>query len=304
MMRSSSQLIAMNDPRIERCWKELQRAERVLLAAGSGLSVDAGINYSDTAYFARRFPAMARRGFRMQYELIGYQGWSEALKWGFLADHVYAVRYETPPHPVYTKLLRLVDGKEYFIITSNVDGMFAKSGFAEERVYTPQGSYARYQCLKPCTSETWPLKPVIDRILPAIDPATQEITAPSLIPFCPNCGGPVFMNVRGGNWFVEEPYLEQRERFVEWVHESVSQPLLVLEIGSGFNTPGVIRWPMEQITYQHPDAHLVRVNRDHPQLPAELAGRATAIRSSAINVITALASRLDASAAPPPAPAS
>jgi NAD-dependent SIR2 family protein deacetylase len=273
---------------IEMCWTQLCQAEQVIIAAGSGMSVDAGIDYTDTAYFARQFPAMTRRGFRSQYDLIGYQGWSEGLKWGYLAAHVDAVRFQTPPHPVYTELLNLVKQKNYFVITTNVDGMFARSGFNEARIFTPQGDYARYQCLKPCTTQTWPTRPLLERILPTINPGTQEITNPHVIPYCPNCGGPVFLNVRGGNWFVEEPYLEQGEYFSQWVDESETHSLLIIEIGSGFNTPGVIRWPMENITSQHPQAHLLRVNRDYPQIPTELLGKATALQTRGRAFIHAL----------------
>lgn len=279
------------DEALARCARLLHAADYVLIAAGSGLSVDAGIDYTDQAYFARRWPAMVKRGFRRQYDTIGYRDWSEALQWGFLADHVNEVRFLTPAQPVYEKLRALVNSNDTFVITTNVDGQFAKSGFAEERLYTPQGNYALYQCLTPCTRETWPFKPVIDRILPTIDRATQEITDPSVIPHCRHCGGPVMMNVRGGDWFIEEPYLEQRGRFVEWVNNSVNGSLLILEFGSGFNTPGVIRWPMERIAYQHPNAHLVRVNRDYPQAPAELGEKAITIQARAIEVIEGLTAR-------------
>jgi NAD-dependent SIR2 family protein deacetylase len=185
----------------------------------------------------------------------------------------------------------LMADRDYFVITTNVDCMFAKSGFAEERIFTPQGNYALFQCLTPCTRETWPFKPVIDRILPTIDPATQEITDPSVIPHCPNCGGPVMMNVRGGDWFIDEPYLGQYRRYVDWVNASAAGRLLILEFGSGFNTPGVIRWPMEDIADRHPDAHLIRVNRDYPQVPAELGDKAMGVQARSVQVINTLVAR-------------
>ncbi len=267
---------------------KLRHADHVLIGAGAGMSADAGIDYADEAYFARRFPAMLQYGLRCQYETIGFQGWSEAVQWGFLADHVNAVRFESQPQPNYTQLLSLVAGKDHFVITSNVDGMFAKSGFDESRIYTPQGSYALYQCLTPCTTQTWPFKPILDRILPAIDPATQAVTDPALIPLCPNCGGPAFLNVRGGSWFIEEPQREARARYVDWVNATADGTLLVIEIGSGFNTPGVVRWPMEQITDWHDQAHLLRVNADYPQISVELADRATAIQARGREVIAML----------------
>jgi NAD-dependent SIR2 family protein deacetylase len=197
------------------------------------------------------------------------------------------IRFQTPPHEVYTSLFRLVEQKEHFVITSNVDGMFVKGGFAEKRVFTPQGDYARYQCLTPCTTETWPVAPIIERILPTIDPATQEITDLTAIPRCPRCGGPVFANVRGGPWFVEEPYLEQEQRFTDWVTASSEKRLVILEIGAGFNTPGVIRWPLEQITHTFDETHLIRVNLDYPEVPRVLAAKATSLCMRGRDVIHA-----------------
>ncbi|MNR90149.1 NAD-dependent protein deacetylase [compost metagenome] len=277
---------------------KLRRADHVLIGAGAGMSVDAGIDYADEEYFARRFPAMLQYGLRCQYQTIGFQDWSEAVQWGFLAEHVNAVRFESRPQPNYTQLRSLIGDKDHFVVTSNVDGMFAKSGFDEERIYTPQGSYALYQCLEPCSDQTWPFKPVIDRILPKIDPATQAVTDPDLIPRCPACGGPAFLNVRGGSWFLESPQAVQRKRYVDWVNSTADGTLLVIEIGSGFNTPGVIRWPMEQITDWHEQAYFVRVNADYPQVPVSLADRAIAIQARGRDVIAMLYAQLqgDASA--------
>jgi NAD-dependent SIR2 family protein deacetylase len=272
---------------VARCCELIREADGILIGAGAGLSADAGVDYTDTADFARLFPAMVRRGFRMQAELIGYTGWSPAVQWGYLATHVNEVYFKSPPHPVYKRFLELVQEKDYFVMTSNADGMFIKNGFDEARLFTPQGSYALLQCLKPCSHATWPTKPVIDRILPCIDPWTQEVTDPGVIPRCPRCGGPVFMNVRGGAWFLEDPYVGQAERFSEWVGRKRGR-LLVLEIGAGFNTPGVIRRPMERIVHAHPGAHLVRVNLQWPQVPREIADRSVPLQCSAMEAITAV----------------
>jgi NAD-dependent SIR2 family protein deacetylase len=276
------------DPEIvNRCCDLIREADGILIGAGAGLSADAGLDYTDTARFARLFPAMVKRGFRMQAELIGYTGWSPAVQWGYFAIHVNEMRFKAPPHPVYGRLLDLVRNKDYFVMTSNVDEMFVKNGFEEERVFTPQGSYALMQCLKPCTNTTWPTKPIISRILPNIDPDTQEVTDPEVIPRCPNCGGPVFMNVRGGDWFLEDPYVEQAERFSEWVRRKRGR-LLALEIGAGFNTPSVIRWPIERVVHFHPEAHLIRVNLQWPQVPKEIAHRSLSSQCSAMKAVTAL----------------
>jgi len=127
---------------------------------------------------------------------------------------------------------------------------------------------------------------MIDRILPTIDPATLTVTDSSVIPHCPHCGGSVFMNVRLDSSFIDEPYDEQRERSNHWLLEAQHQRLLVIEIGAGFNTPSVVRWPMEDIVSTIPQAQFVRINLTHPELPSEIADKSIAL---AVDVGTALA---------------
>lgn len=276
------------DRDIRRCCELLSDCDCVLVGAGAGLSVDAGIDYMDTASFANQFPAMVRRGFQRKAELMGYTGWTPEVKWGYLSVHVNDVRFQAPPHPVYRRLLDLVCDKDYFVITSNVDGMFFKSGFAHDKVFTPQGDYALMQCETPCQHRTWPTKPIIDRILPAVDPNSQEVTDPDVIPRCPYCGGEVFMNVRAGNWFLENPYEKQAESFSRWIDRSRNSRLLVIEVGAGFNTPSVVRWPMELIVHTLPRAHLVRVNLRWHQVPEVISNRALPLQCRAIDAITAI----------------
>jgi NAD-dependent SIR2 family protein deacetylase len=266
----------------------LGECDRVLIGAGAGLSAAAGIDYTDPVSFARLFPAMVRRGFRARHELIGYPGLSPAAHWGYWATHVADVRYGPRPHPAYGRLLDLVSGKDYFVLTSNVDAMFPRNGFDETRLYAPQGDYASMQCLAPCRSETWETWPVLEGLLPAIDPMTQEVTDTSLIPRCPNCGGEVFMNVRAGHWFVEEPSAEQMERFMQWMRGALEQPLLVIEIGAGFNTPSVVRWPMERIVYSNLRAQFVRINLSHPEVPDGIADRSVSINADAAAAVDTL----------------
>ncbi|MDG4554388.1 MAG: NAD-dependent protein deacetylase of SIR2 family [Candidatus Competibacter sp.] len=273
---------------IQRCRDLLRQANAVLIGAGAGLAVEAGIDYMDTKSFARDFPGMVKLGFRRRAELMGYSDWSPELKWGYLAANVNQVRFQASPHPVYARLLDLVREKEYFVVTSNVDGLFTKNGFAEDRLFTPQGDYALMQCQTPCSNAVWPSWPAIERILPKIDPATQVVTDSSVLPYCPNCGEDVIMNVRGGRWFIEDPYREQAERLDRWLDNSHDRDLLVLEIGAGFNTPSVIRWPMERIVHAHPRAHLIRVNLQYPQVPREIAGKSVMLQGSAMGAVTAI----------------
>lgn len=182
---------------------------------------------------------------------------------------------------MYSDLRRLVEslGVEYTIMTSNADGLFAQSGFDRERIFTPQGSYARFQSLAPCSADAYfDSMPWVERALPHLDLHDPRIPAdrPDLIPKCERCGGEVFMNVRGGDWFLETPYLEAEKRYKQQVEEILARAeqegkrVVVLELGSGFNTPSVIRYPSEMLGQR---AELVRVNKDHAEIHSQVSGR-------------------------------
>lgn len=265
----------------------IDEADRVVIGAGSGLSAAAGFDFGDQADFAARFPALVKRGLKAAYEMIGYSDLSEAAFWGFWAVHVTQMRFADGRNPVYDGLLRLVHGKDCFVLTSNVDAMFVRNGFDPDRVWSIQGDYAFMQCLRPCTKEAWPNAPAIRRALGAIDPDSQEVADPACIPHCIRCGGNVFLNVRGGAWFVEEPYYPQMERWHAWFGGKSNEHLPLLDVGSGYNTPGIVRWPMEQIAMHVPTARLVRVNLHDARVPSALGPRGVSVPADAREAIVA-----------------
>ena len=269
---------------LKKCKELIDAADSVLISAGAGMSVPAGINYFDTQKFAELFPALVKKGYKMQYELIAHHavnhrmGWTPSVMWGYLAMHVNYVYYEIQEDRTYQQLYSLVRDKDYFVMTTNVDGLFVQNGFSKDNIYTPQGSFSRIQCINRCSEETWDVKPMIDKMLSHIDPITQEETDPSVIPTCPRCGGDMFLNVRGGNWFVDQPYKKQNVALNKWVNNTMDKKLVVLDIGTGFNTPGVVRWPAENIVNQHPNASLIRINLDDARVPIKILSKSISIK--------------------------
>jgi NAD-dependent SIR2 family protein deacetylase len=263
----------------------VSESPKVLVGAGAGLSVAAGIDYTDEDDFAKQFPALVRRGLRARYQLIGYDLLSEAALWGYWSSHVQEIRFARRQSTVYQQLFELLEHKDYFVLTSNVDAMFARHGFDTSRVCSIQGDYANMQCLKPCRQVVWPSRPDVERLVATTDPVTQEITDLQMIPRCPHCGGDVFLNVRAGGWFVDAPYLPALTKLNEWLRNVGDSHLLVLDVGSGFNTPSVVRWPMERVAAHIPTARLVRINLDHPEVPPELGARALSIGLNAADTI-------------------
>jgi NAD-dependent SIR2 family protein deacetylase len=263
----------------------LDEADRVLIGAGAGLSADAGVDYTDEVDFAAKYPALVARGLRAAYQMIGYSDLPVEAFWGYWLTHVEQVRFGDGRRRVYELLRELVADRDCFVLTSNVDALFARNGFPPERICSIQGDFAFLQCLTPCSDALWPSRPVLDALLPAIDPATQSLRDAQLAPACPRCGGAMFFNVRGGGWFVDAPWRRQFADLREWLPSASNERLLVLDIGSGFNTPGVVRWPMERTAAAIPTSRLIRINRNEPAFQVRLPGRALSIAGGALEVL-------------------
>ncbi len=163
---------------------------------------------------------------------------------------------------------------DYFVHTSNVDDHFLRSGFDPSRLYTPQGSFSFYQCLQPCRPDAvWPSRPMLDVALPLVNKHTGELPS-NAVPLCRHCGGPTMGNVRGGRWFLHHGlYDAQQDRLLQWMDgvRRAGKRLAVLEVGVGFNTPSVTRFPMEAIVREHGDAGvLIRVNPTDGDVPDDI----------------------------------
>lgn len=269
----------------------LKNSDKILIGAGAGLSAAAGLSYLDEELFKQFQPEMAAMGYHYPYELFQHEndGWPQAREWAYLIRHINFVRHTFPAADLYGKLLKIVENKDYFVVTSNCDRQFMRAGFSMDRVFEAQGSYDRLRCTANCTRETWEIKPYIDKLLPLIDSETFMISDESAIPYCPYCGAPLYTAFRAF-----EGYKKEQERYVNWLESTNGFKLCIVELGVGFNTPGVIRWPFERLTYLHDNAHLFRINKEYREwpghggysdIPSELEDRSTPMPFNAKEVI-------------------
>lgn len=278
--------------KIEALNREMKLADRILIGAGAGLSAAAGLSYFNEDAFKKYYPDMAARGFHFPYELVGRgdDEWSIGRKWAYWATHINYVRNIFPPAELYKKLLSLLEGKEWFVVTSNADRQFMRCGFDMERVFEYQGHYDTLACSKNCCGRTWDNHEALEKVLQNIDHEAFECP-PEALPRCPACGELAEMGFRPDNWALG------RDRYVKFVNASEGKRLCMIEFGVGFNTPGVIRWPFERICAAIERSTLFRVNRGYrdypghpgyPQVPMELGNRAVSIDCDAAEVIQTL----------------
>jgi len=256
----------------------MREYDHVLIVAGAGLSVfpkDLRQNvYVSKEDFKYRYPHV--KGYETSYDamtLFFDPSLDLNTKWGYQAQHMDNMSAKFKPNRAYAYLRKFVETKKtYSVLTSNVDACFVRSGFDPKRVYTPQGEWTYYQCLRRCTEKSvWPSREMLDKILPTIENGVVK----SEVPACRVCGSKLtFGNVRGGDWFIHSPYEEARKRFVKWAEERVrskTDRVLVIEIGAGFNTPTVTRYPCESFVRELGErGALIRINPTDPMVPSDL----------------------------------
>lgn len=186
--------------------------------------------------------------------------------------YVYVNRYKAKANPLYTKLHDFVKHKDYFVLTTNVDHQFQLAGFDKSRLFYMQGDYGLLQCSVPCHNKTYDNEQLILKMVRE----QKDCRVPTqLIPKCPVCGRNMEMNLRADDRFVQDDgWYQHAELYQEFLEKTKGQKLLLIEIGIGFNTPAIIRYPFEKMTYLSKDTHLVRINKDYPIYPQELVGKA------------------------------
>jgi NAD-dependent SIR2 family protein deacetylase len=237
----------------------LKEADGVLIGAGAGLSTAAGIRY-DGDDFRREFrPWIDRYGITDLYSSGFYPFATEEEYWACWARHIWFCRYRPDGLPLYRTLLRLVDDKDYFVFTTNVDAQFQKSGFAADRIFACQGDYGLFQTESGRTKKLYPNEQMVNRMMAA----TTHCRIPTaLIPRDAATGEKLVPNLRVDDRFVEDDHWHrQADRYRQFVEHHRKGRLVLLELGVGFNTPGIIRYPFEQMATSYPHTALVRFNQ-------------------------------------------
>ena len=257
---------------LERLKKALDAADAVVIGAGAGLSASAGFVYSGER-FTRNFADFAAKyGFQDMYSGGFYPYPSQEELWAYWSRYIYINRYQDAPKPVYAHLLQLVQDKDYFVLTTNVDHCFQKAGFDKKRLFYTQGDYGLFQCSEPCCQETWDNEDAVR----AMYAQQRDMRVPTaLLPVCPHCGRPLSMNLRADDTFVEDAgWHAAAERYAQFLRTRAGQRMLFLELGVGSNTPVIIKYPFWQMTAQNPEATYACLNLSEAVSPREISHRA------------------------------
>ncbi len=262
---------------IEQLKLALDQADAVVVGAGAGLSTSAGLTYSGERFQKNFGDFIEKYGIQDMYSGGFFPFESLEEYWAWWSRHIMVNRYERAPRPVYERLLALVEGKDYFVLTTNVDHQFQLAGFDKKRLFYTQGDYGLWQCSKPCHQETYDNEETVRRMV--TEQRSMKVPA-ELIPRCPKCGRPMTMNLRSDNTFVQdEGWYAAQSRYEDFLRRHQGQRVLFLELGVGENTPVIIKYPFWQMTVRNPKAVYACINYGQAYAPKEIAKQSICIDS-------------------------
>ena len=282
----------------------LDSAECIVVGAGAGLSASAGFSYSGGRFKKYFSDFEAKYHFHDMYSGGFTDFCSLEENWAYWSRFIYINRYLDAPLPVYEKLLELVRGKDYFVITTNVDHCFQKAGFDKKRLFYTQGDYGLFQCCVPCHKKTYDNEETVRKMLVSQgfgfkdsenkkdgkiifpeNPLKMEIPS-KLVPHCPVCGKPMSMNLRCDGTFVEDDgWHEAARRYQDFLEKHKNARTLFLELGVGENTPGIIKYPFWNLTYKNKNAFYASLNMEKEEIPIEIKARSVLIKGDIFRTI-------------------
>lgn len=261
---------------LPRLAEAFRSADAVIVGAGSGLSTSAGFDYAGERLQRYFGDFVQKYGMTDMYSGLFTKFESQEERWAYWSRWAWVNRYHDLPKDTLVVLRDLLFRKDFFVLTTNIDHTFQKAGYPKERLCYTQGDLGLFQCSRPCCDKTWDNY----EVLKAMRNEEKDMKVPAdLIPHCPECGAEMDFNLFWDNTFVRDRgWHAAHNRCQRYLKHHQKGRVLYLELGVGFNSPGVIKIPFWQRTMENEDAVFASINLQNPCYPAALTGRAIVLQ--------------------------
>lgn len=270
----------------KRLSEAILKAEALVIGAGAGLSASAGFTYTGERFHRYFQDFIDQYGFPDMYSGGFYPFASLEEHWAYWSRYILINRYMDAPKPVYQTLYEKIKEKDYFVLTTNVDHCFQKAGFDKQRLFYTQGDYGLFQCSEPCHQKTYDNETVIRQMA---EQQKERMVPSALIPHCPVCGKPMSMNLRADVTFVEdEGWHRAAGHYTEFLHSHQNKKVLFLELGTGMNTPGIIKFSFWRMVQEWRDATYACINLNEAYAPAEIREKSICMKEDIGDVLNRL----------------
>lgn len=269
---------------IEKLKGQLEAADAIVIGAGAGMSASAGFAYSGERFETHFADFHKKYGITDMYSGGFYPYDTLEEYWAWWSRHILVNRYDAGVGKPYTDLLRLVQGKDYFVLTTNVDHQFQLAGFDKQRLFYTQGDYGLWQCSKACHDRTYDNEASVRQMAAR----QKDMKIPTeLIPKCPVCGAPMTMNLRSDDTFVQDKgWYAAADRCSDFIRRHQGLHVLFLELGVGANTPAIIKYPFWRMTAQNAQAVYACINAGQAFCPERIAKRSICIDGDIAQVLS------------------
>ncbi|MDD3140348.1 MAG: hypothetical protein PHX08_15440 [Lachnospiraceae bacterium] len=179
---------------------------------------------------------------------------------------------------VYGLIQKVLENKNYFIVSLCKDGYIQKTDLKKDRMVMPCGNYTFMQCKEKCTDELLNAEPYIDAVIKQMHNKDMEDV---ILPKCGRCGQNLVFNNVLSNCYNENGYMDCWEVYTKWLQGTLNRRVCILELGVSLLYPTVIRWPFEKVAFLNQKASFYRVNKELYQINEEIAQRGVAISEDA-----------------------
>ena len=272
--------------KIELIKEKIKNADAVMVGAGAGLSTAAGYIYTGERFKKYFADFEEKYGFHDMYSGGFYPYESPEELWAFWARYIHINRYMPIPKDTYSKLFSLIKDKDYFVLTTNVDHCFQRSAFDKSRIFYTQGDYGLFQCSVPCHQKTYDNEQTIEKMYSL----EKDMRVPSeLVPKCPVCGKNMTMNLRSDEKFVEDDgWNLAYGNYQKYIEDHKDINIVYLELGVGYNTPVIIKYPFWQMTANNPNATYVCINTEKMPVPEQISSQTITLECDIDKVLSDL----------------
>ena len=266
---------------IKKAYTLIENTNNILIGAGAGLSIAAGLDTGINTIRSLMPEYEKEYGIKDLYYGSFYPFKTRSEQFAYWSKAFYWWRFQIEVFKLYKDILNLIKDKNYFIITTNGDGQFIRSGFNRERIFLMQGDHGDFVCSQSCCNEIYDSKPIFETMIKH----TINFKVPEdYMPKCPYCGSLLIMRQRSTVKNLEiKPYLEEKQRYENFLKKA--ENCVLLELGVVFDTPTLIKFPFWSLTAENKNYKYISVNLDNPRFPNEISDKTIYLQCSINDVI-------------------
>ena len=242
--------------------KRIQEADKILVGIGDDFEMIEYLKNSET------------------YQSVCNEIADAECQWVMPYVNAFFLKDNASIKKAYINLNKLIEGKDYFIISACMNGILQEAGLCKQRIVEPCGSYKMVQKESTDGLHVLPVEPnLLTELDNCIDKKSDWKKLDKSVAF--NC---LYTDP-----YSEVGYQEQWQAYTKWLQGTLNRNLCILELGSSMMFASVLRFRFEKIVSLNKKANLIRVNKRLYQLPEQISDKGIAVSENAVEFMAELA---------------